>query len=98
MIIDDSIKRIFDKLDDELLDLAILINANPEKKDEILNNWVQDKVLTVHYPYVYVHDLCKQDPAGLCRQVDDSDQETFGDLDGLFKMVPCLHRFRKDML
>jgi hypothetical protein len=82
MTIDNSIKRIFDKIDDELLDLAILIDANPGKKDEILNNWMQDK----------------QDPAGLCRQADDLYQETFEDLDGLFKTIPCLHRFKKDML
>ncbi len=98
MTIDDSIKYIFDKIDDELIDLAILINADPEKKDEILNNWVQNKVFTVHYPYVYAHNLCKQDPAELCRQVDVLYKETFGDFDELFKTVPCLRRFEKDML
>lgn len=43
------------------------------------------------------HVGCKHGPAGLCRYTE-LDQETFGDLDGLFKTVPCLRRFQKDML
>jgi len=44
------------------------------------------------------HIRCKQDQVELCGQVDELHQEVFGDLDELFKTVPKLNRFEKDML
>lgn len=99
MTLEESIKRICEMIetDDELRRLAILTNKDPEKNEELLQDWTNG-IVDDTIAHAYIPALCKQDPADLCRQVDDLYQETFGDLDQLFKTVPCLRRFAKDML
>ena len=101
LTIEDHIKHIFDKIenDEELRKLSILIDQRPELKDEILQAWANDIMEDAKLKYnVPPHVGCKQNPGELCRQVDELYKETFGDLGELFKMVPKLNRFEKDML
>lgn len=101
MTIDESTKRILDKIenDEELRKLGVLIDTHPEYKDEILTGWVNKAMEDAKLiPPAPSHIGCKQDPRELCRQVDELYQEVFGDLEELFRTVPKLNRFEKDLL
>lgn len=101
MTLDDSIKHIIDTIENnvELRKLGILIDTNPEYKDELLKAWVNNAMIDAGLiPPEPHHVGCKQNPDELCRQADELYQETFGDLDTLFKTVPHLNRFENDML
>lgn len=101
MTLDESIKRILDQIenDEELRKLAMLIDVYPDHKDEILQSWVNSAMEDAKLiPPAPSHNFCKQDPTELCRQIEKLYQETFGDLNELFKRVPSLRRFEEDML